>query len=390
MAETLDSRNDGGLQDLALTWSGRALDVSRIEAELGKLRYMAAGEPASGQGFALRTSLLNMVVYAEHEEGGLMASRVIEELASYHPSRALVVIANAAAEESLIEAQLAAHCHISRSEEQTVCCEEVTLRVGGPAALHLHSVIVPLLVPDLPVYTWWTEQMPADTHLLRELMETSDHVIVDSDKFDDELGGMLGLARLAEAVPRCTLGDLNWDRLEMWRDLLQQQRKITEMRHHLAFVESVEIRYAGNDDTAKPGRAILFLAWLARSLGWDLASVSSHGPQRFTLRVDEDRKVSAYVHAVDLPTVEPGALAAVKISCRSETARALLSISRTGDPNHLIVRTEHLGSASEEGYRLEPAGISALLMLELNASPRDAEYNEMLRAAGPLMKAARA
>ena len=132
MAETLDSRNGGGLQDLALTWSGRALDVSRIEAELGKLRYMAAGEPASGQGFALRTSLLNMVVYAEHEEGGLMASRVIEELASYHPSRALVVIANAAAEESLIEAQLAAHCHISRSEEQSVCCEEVTLRVGGP------------------------------------------------------------------------------------------------------------------------------------------------------------------------------------------------------------------------------------------------------------------
>jgi glucose-6-phosphate dehydrogenase assembly protein OpcA len=324
MAQTLDPQDGGGLQDLALRWSGRALDVSGIEAELGKLRYMAAGEPASGQGFALRTSLLNMVVYAEHDEGGLMASRVIEELASYHPSRALVVIASAAAEESLIEAQLAAHCHISRSEEQSVCCEEVTLRVGGPAALHLHSVIVPLLVPDLPVYTWWTEQLPADTHLFRELMETSDRVVVDSDKFDDELVGMLGLARLAEAVPRCTLGDLNWDRLEMWRDLLQQQRNITEMRHHLAFVESVEIRYAGNDETNKPGRAILFLAWLARSLGWDLGSVSSHGPQRFTLRADEDRKVSAYVHAVDLPTVQPGSLAAVKISCRSESARALL------------------------------------------------------------------
>jgi hypothetical protein len=49
-----------------------------------------------------------------------------------------------------------------------------------------------------------------------------------------------------------------------------------------------------------------------------------------------------------------------------------------------------LGRASEEGYRLEPAGTAAVLMLELNASPHDADYNEMLRVAGPLMKAARA
>jgi glucose-6-phosphate dehydrogenase assembly protein OpcA len=386
LAETVDT----GLQDLALTWSSRALDVSRIEAELGKLRYMAAGEPATGQAFALRTSLLNMVVYAEHEECGLMASRVIEELASHHPSRALVLIADADPQESLIEAQLAAHCHISRSEEQSVCCEEITLRVAGPAALHLHSIIVPLLVPDLPVYTWWTEQMPANTHLFRELMESSDHVIVDTDKFEDELGGMLLLAQLGDSVPRCTIGDLNWDRLDMWRDLIRQQRNITEMSHHLSSVESVEIRYAGGHDSTKQGRAILFLAWLARSLGWDVASVSSHGPQRFTLRADEDRTVKAYVHPADLPTVEPGSLVSVKISCRSETARALLSISRTGDPHHLVVRTEHQGSASEEGYRLEPAGISALIMLELNAGAHNAEYNEMLRAAGPLIKAARA
>ncbi len=385
MAETVDT----GLQDLALTWSGRALDVSRIEAELGKLRYMAAGEPG-GQGFALRTSLLNMVVYAQHEELGLMASRVIEELASRHPSRALVMIAEAGADESLIEAQLAAHCHISRAEEQSVCCEEITLRVSGPAALHLHSIIVPLLVPDLPVYTWWTEQMPEETHLFHELMDSSDHVIVDSDTFDDELGGLLALAALSESAPRCTIGDLNWGRLNLWRDLIEQQRNVTEMRHHLSSVESVEIRFAGDHDSRKSGRAILYLAWLARRLGWDIASVSSHGPERFTLRADEGRTVKAYIHPADLPTVEPGTLVSVKISCRSETARALLSMSRTADPNHLVVRTEHLGSASEEGYRLEPAAVSALIMLELNAGPHESGFDEMLRAAGPLIKAARA
>lgn len=384
------SDNGGPPQDLALTWSGRALDVNRIEAELAKLRYMAAGEPASGDGFALRTSLLNMVAYAEHEEGGLMASSVIEELASHHPSRALVLIANADQDESRIEAQLAAHCHISRSEEQSVCCEEVTLRIQGPAARHPHSIIVPLLVPDLPVYTWWTEEVPDDVRLLRELMQTSDRLIVDTDKMRDELTSMLVLAHLADLEPHCTIGDLNWDRLDMWRDLLEQQRNITDMRHHLASVESVEIRYAGTRDQNKPGRAVLFLAWLARRLGWDVASVASEGPQRFTFRAGEERTVPAFVHAVDVSTVEPGSLVSVKIACRSEEKGALLSISRTGDPYHLTVRTEHNEDVAEEGYRLEQPGTAGLLMMELDGGPRDKEYNNILRAAGPLIQAARA
>jgi glucose-6-phosphate dehydrogenase assembly protein OpcA len=382
--------DNGGLpQDLALTWSGRALDVSRIEAELAKLRYMAVGEPASGEGFALRTSLLNVVAYTEHEEGGLLASRVIEELASHHPSRALVMIANASGDDSRIEAQLAAHCHISRTEEQSVCCEEVTLRVQGPAAVHLHSVIVPLLVPDLPVYTWWTEELPDDVHLIRELMQTSDRLVVDTDKMRDGLASMLVLAHLADLEPHCTVGDLNWDRLDMWRDLLEQQRNITEMRHHLASVESVEIRYAAHDEK-KPGRAILFLAWLARRLGWDVASMISDRPQRFSLRAAGEQTVSAYVHPVDVPTVEPGALISVKIACRSEGKGALLSVSRTADPYHLTVRTEHNDEVAEEGYRLDQSQTAALLMMELDAGPRDKEYNNILRAAGPLIKAARA
>lgn len=381
---------NGGPQDLALTWSGQALDVGRIEAELAKLRYMAAGEPASGEGFALRTSLLNMVAYAEHEEGGLMASSVIEELASHHPSRALVMIANETGDESRIDAQLAAHCHISRSEEQSVCCEEVTLRVQGPAARHLHSIIVPLLVPDLPVYTWWTEEAPDDVQLIRELMQTSDRLVVDTDKMRDGLTSMLVLAHLSELETHCTIGDLNWDRLDMWRDLLDQQRNITDMRHHLASVESVEIRYAGKPRDNKPGRAILFLAWLARRLGWDAASVTSEGPQRFNLRYGEGQTVSAYVHPLDLPTVSPGSIVSIKIACRAEGKGALLSISRTGDPYHLTVRTEHNDDVMEEGYRLDLPDTAALLIMELDAGPRDKEYNNILRAAGPLIKAARA
>lgn len=386
MAETIDS----GLDDLALTWSGRAIDIGRIEAELGKLRYMVAGGGSTGDGFALRTSLLNMVVYAEREEEMDFAGRVIEDLASHHPSRALIVLARPSDGESHIEAQLAAHSHISRSLEQSVCCEEISLKVAGPAAMHLHSVIVPLLVPDLPVYVWWTEPLPADPHLFLQLMAAADHFIVDSNRFEDQLSGLLGLARLAEQESRTTLGDLNWRRLEPWRDFFDRQQNIAEMRHHFSSVKSMEIRYAAGHSAHKPAQAFLLLAWLARELGWDARTLSAHGGQRLSFGAGEGRPISVYLHAVNYPAVEPGTLVSVKIACESETASALLSISRTGDPYHLTVRTEHRGGAIEEHVRFEPAQASALLVLELDAPPHDPEYGSILRTAVPLIMATRA
>jgi len=384
MAEAVD-----GLQDLALTWSGRALDVSRIETELGKLRYLAAGEPAGGEGFAIRASILNMVVYAEHEDGANNASRVIEDLASHHPSRALIIVARPSDEDSHIEAQLAAHCHINADLEQQVCCEEVTLHVSGRSASHLHSIIIPLLVPDLPVYVWWTERLPEESHLLAGLVETSDRFIVDSGHFGNPAADLLRLARLGDAHPGTTLGDLNWDRLLPWCELIQGQRQVADLHHHLASVQSVEVRYAAGGETDPVAQCFLFLSWLSGVLGWNTSAVSGHGRERLTLR-HEDRQISVYLVPVPYPAIDPGWLVGVKIVCESEGKRALLTLSRTGDPYHITVRSEHADNVAEDSVRVEPATPADTLVYELNTPVRDPAYTRVLQGAVPLIEAAHA
>ncbi len=382
MAEAVD-----GLQDLSLTWSGRALDVGHIEAELGKLRYLAAGEPAGGEGFALRTSLLNMVVYTQHEEGASHASRVIEDLASHHPSRAIVIVAQQSDEESHIEAQLAAHCHITQ-EEHSVCCEEICLRVSGRAASHLHSLIVPLLVPDLPVHIWWSEPLPDDPHLILSLMESADHVIIDSARFAHQLQGLVHLAPLTEKVPQPMFGDLNWNRLTPLRELFQRQRQVADIRHHLSTVQSVEVRYAGNGPEVG-AQAFLFLAWLAQELGWDTRSVAGRGKDHIVVRYYE-QKIDIYIKPVPYPTVEDGTIVSLKIACEAESRSALLTMSRTADPHHVIVRVEHMDEVGEDHLRIEPMEISGLLMREIDRPIRDPEFTRVLRAAIPLINAASA
>ncbi len=120
--------------EATLTWSGRAIDIDRIESELARLRYEAAGEPGGGHGFAIRTSLLNLVVYAEDEESVREAGQTIPRLSGHHPSRTLLVTARPGGGEWRIDAQLAAHCHIAAGLDQQVCCEEVMLAVAGLAA----------------------------------------------------------------------------------------------------------------------------------------------------------------------------------------------------------------------------------------------------------------
>ena len=78
--------------EAALTWTGEAVDIARIEAELAQLRYGAAGSPPGGEGYALRTSLLNLVVYAPDEARAYEASQTIAGLTRDHPSRALIIV----------------------------------------------------------------------------------------------------------------------------------------------------------------------------------------------------------------------------------------------------------------------------------------------------------
>jgi hypothetical protein len=146
--------------------------------------------------------------------------------------------------------------------------------------------------------------------------------------------------------------------------------------------------YAGGGGD-RSGAALLFLAWLAEELGWATSSVSSHGGGRFTLRAEEGRAVAVYLHAVDYPTVEPGWLVSIKIACQSETARALLSISRTGDPHHLVVRTEHKDNNVEDHLRMERGSVSEMLMRELDDALHNPEFGRVLRNAVPLMSSSR-
>ena len=380
MAQALDS------EGRELSWTGRSVDIDRIEAELTKLRYLTAGDADAGESLAIRTSLANMVVLAEDDETAAQASRVIEDLAAHHPSRALIVIARPSEDESRIETSLAAHCHLAPGLDQHVCCEEVTLHVSGRAAFHLHSIIVPLLIPDLPVVVWWTGPLPAESHLIEELCGLADHFVVDSSRFTD-LGDLSRMREVA-ALHDCAIGDLNYERLRSWRDLVERHTGAGGLGEWISSVKSAEIRFR-QQAKQTPAQAILFLAWLAVHCGWELDSATAGGSNRLTLRQDK-REIPVYLEAVKYEGVDRGWLVSIKLAFERDGETALLSVSRTGDPLLITVRAELPDGVREEHVRIEACDSQTVLMHQLDTAPHDPEFVRLLIAAAPLIQAARA
>lgn len=380
MAETVTRS-----EDVVTRWSGKHVDADRIEEELALLRYEAAGKPEQGQGYALRTSFINLVIYANDIETAKAAGRTVASLAAHHPSRAIIVVARPDAEEHGIDTELSAHCHVAPGLERQVCCEEVALTVNGPAATHLHSVLAPLFIPDLPVYVWWIGVFPHDHHLFSDLMGMADGFIVDSARFTGPADDLRRLHHLSSRAPRCSLGDLNWQRLRTWREIIVQHASAPSLDEPMHRLTSVTVSFASRDGDERFSQALLMSAWLATSFGLQTDGASVQ-PGRFTAKAD-GREIDFAIAAREYPELAAGELISVEFLCEAGGQEAYLKIERSADPLHLHVTVREPAGTIDDHLRIEPGDEGLMLARELDSLAHDPEYHGVLASTLPLIAA---
>src|ERR1700730_8002759 len=102
------------------------------------------GGPASGM-------VLTMIIVTD-EAAQYDAVRAASQAGREHPSRIIAVITRKPKAESRLGAEIRVG--------ETGPGEIIRLRMYGPLGQHADSVVAPLLVPDVPVVTWWPDQAP--------------------------------------------------------------------------------------------------------------------------------------------------------------------------------------------------------------------------------------
>ncbi len=124
-------------------WGAKADGVSALERELARLRR-SSGAHAKEQGVSVaRASVLNLVVLATRDVHARRAAATIDELATRHPSRAIVVVTDR--DRTGTDADLEMRCRLPHpGGAQQVSYEQILIRARGNADQRLASAVIPL------------------------------------------------------------------------------------------------------------------------------------------------------------------------------------------------------------------------------------------------------
>jgi glucose-6-phosphate dehydrogenase assembly protein OpcA len=214
----------------------------------------ALGEARRRLGGMAMGMVLTLIVVTD-EEGQYDAIRAANQAAREHPCRILAVITRRAKADSRLDAEI-------RVGEASPG-ETLLLRMYGPLGQHADSVAAPLLVPDVPVVTWWPDNAPAvpAAHPLGALAQRR---VTDSAAADEPVHMLAGLAKGYR--PGDT--DFAWTRATPWRTLLA------------ATLDQAHPELEGGEVRAEQGNptADLIAAWLNLRLAVPVRRSVSPGP----------------------------------------------------------------------------------------------------------------
>jgi hypothetical protein len=178
------------------------VSVAELERHLDDLQ---AHEPPEQ-----RTSVLTHMAWVP-PEWSRHADRVLDGLGARIPSRTLILHPDPKAKSDRIDAEIEHECF--PAEGTKVCAEVVHLWLRGSTAKAPASVVVPLQLPDLPVFLRWRGKPAFGRPELEQLIGVADRLIVDSSEWSGLPGAY---SRLAELFDRTVVSDLAWARVQRW------------------------------------------------------------------------------------------------------------------------------------------------------------------------------
>jgi glucose-6-phosphate dehydrogenase assembly protein OpcA len=236
----------------------RDVAVDEVERRLDVLEEQEAEQ---------RTSVLTHMVWVP-PEWARAVEREMQGLGPRVPSRTLILHPDPKAGADRLDARIEHQCFPEAG--QSVCAEVVHLWLRGRTARVPGSVVVSLLLPDLPAFLRWRGKPSFGKPEFEELVEVADRLIVDSCEWT---GLPRTYDRIAEVFDRVTVSDLAWARTLRWR------AGLADLWPELKKARSLHV-------TGRKAEALLLGGWLRSRLRKELTV--RHTEARLIRRVEVD------------------------------------------------------------------------------------------------------
>ena len=239
------------------------VELAAIEQALASFGY----DPEAPEDSApvMRACMANLVIFCRNTSEEQEITQEIPAIVAQHPSRVLLLVADAMSQSAGLEAFVSAHCRLIEDGQQ-ICSEQVTVRAGSGGIRRLPSLVRSLRLGDLATALWWAipEAPPLLGTPFDELAELADQVIYDSVAWTDPVRQLMVTADWIGRGHTKSIADLAWRRPRLWRRLIAQSLDPAYAPGALEGITDIHIEHGPHALT----QAWLLVGWLALRLGW--------------------------------------------------------------------------------------------------------------------------
>lgn len=320
----------GNMRAAAEFLSGKLeyVEVEKIEREL-KTLWQYAGKSDDGEPTVTRACSMNIILFVPATDVELQASDVLDEITLKHPCRAIWAMSRESDVETL-EAWVSARCHpVSGKRSKQICCEQIVVRWIGGGVEELASVVMPLVIHDLPVVMWWRVPTLRRDYVER-FVDGIDRLIVDSLLEEDTFEFYRDLrATVVDYKKELVVSDLNWRRVLPWRQSIAfsfesvyggvESKMLDE-------IQSIKIKYAvkpsqsSDSSPAHLNQSLHCIGWLASRLDWTPTRAQQADDGQIDVHFDASGKnVSVKLQTMPCEVTTAGNIVSVEITLTDGT-----------------------------------------------------------------------
>ncbi len=258
--------------------------VGQIESELARLREKESRDDAP----VLRASTMTHLVWAP-PRWLPRAHSTLAGLQEAHPARTIFLVPEPGRAKG-ITFDVSLHA-VQVDGSREAYAEVIEIHLGGAAVAHPASLVLPLLISDLPVFCRWRGEPTWGSTQLEQLVEITDRLVVNSSEWT---GVLKQYPALAELFHRTAISDIAFSRTLQWR------ARLAELWPGIKSIEKLRVAGPHAD-------ALLIAGWLRSRLKRDVALVRRAAEEIVSIRVDGvevEPPVSQPAGAADLLSAE--------------------------------------------------------------------------------------
>lgn len=280
---------------------------SEIQTELTRLWENSEGTNKT------RASLFNLIFYTKKKARIEYIRAIAKKVVEKFPSRIIFITIDTESAKSYLNTRVSM-LSIPHGDIE-VACDLIEIEAAGTHQERLPFVILPHIFPDLPIYVIWGEDPLEKSSLLDQLKGLATRMIFDSEATKN-------LPQFAENILRLktSIADLNWARMESWRDLITSTFYLPERLDQLKKASKIHIIYNAEQTEFywhTQIQSIYMQAWLATQLGWTLESIKTEKSILYFTYLRKDGKVEVKIYPEYHKNMKSGTIVSVDIETSS-------------------------------------------------------------------------